>query len=67
VLVGHKGALWLEAVTTGVTAHGSMPGKGVNAVYKAARAIAALQDSRVTLLVLAMSPRPRHILPMRQC
>ncbi|HXZ46522.1 MAG TPA: M20 family metallopeptidase [Pseudolabrys sp.] len=43
-LVGHKGALWLEAVTTGVTAHGSMPEKGVNAVYKAARAVTALQD-----------------------
>jgi succinyl-diaminopimelate desuccinylase len=43
-LVGHKGALWLEAVTTGVTAHGSMPEKGVNAVHKAARAITALQD-----------------------
>ena len=41
VLVGHKGALWLEAVTTGVTAHGSMPEKGVNAVYKAARAATA--------------------------
>jgi succinyl-diaminopimelate desuccinylase len=44
LLVGHKGALWLEAVTTGVTAHGSMPEKGVNAVYKAARAATALQD-----------------------
>jgi succinyl-diaminopimelate desuccinylase len=43
-LVGHKGALWLEAVATGVTAHGSMPEKGVNAVYKAARAVTALQD-----------------------
>jgi succinyl-diaminopimelate desuccinylase len=43
-LVGHKGALWLEAVTTGITAHGSMPEKGVNAVYKAARAVTALQD-----------------------
>lgn len=43
-LVGHKGALWLEAATTGVTAHGSMPEKGVNAIYKAARAIAALED-----------------------
>ncbi len=43
-LVGHKGALWLEAVTSGLTAHGSMPEKGVNAVYKAARAITALQD-----------------------
>jgi len=43
-LVGHKGALWLEAVTTGVTAHGSMPQKGINAVYKAARAVTTLQD-----------------------
>lgn len=43
-LVGHKGALWLEAVTTGITAHGSMPDKGVNAVHKAARAVTALQD-----------------------
>lgn len=43
-LVGHKGALWLEAVTTGITAHGSMPEKGVNAVYKAARAVTALQE-----------------------
>ena len=43
-LVGHKGALWLEASTTGVTAHGSMPEKGVNALYKAAHAITALED-----------------------
>ena len=43
-LVGHKGALWLEAETKGVTAHGSMPEKGINAIYKAARAIAALQE-----------------------
>ena len=43
-IVGHKGAFWVEAVTTGVTAHGSMPEKGVNAVYKAARAVAKLED-----------------------
>ncbi|MBE0616463.1 MAG: M20/M25/M40 family metallo-hydrolase, partial [Proteobacteria bacterium] len=34
-LVGHKGALWLRGTTRGVTAHGSMPERGVNAVYKA--------------------------------
>jgi succinyl-diaminopimelate desuccinylase len=44
VMVGHKGALWLEAEATGVTAHGSMPEKGVNAVYKAARAVSALEQ-----------------------
>lgn len=34
VVVGHKGALWLEIVAVGKTAHGSMPGQGVNAVEK---------------------------------
>ena len=37
--VGHKGALWLKAVLSGITAHGSMPERGDNAVYKAARAV----------------------------
>ena len=43
-LAGHKGALWLKAVTRGVTAHGSMPELGVNAVFKAARAVSRLED-----------------------
>ena len=42
-LVGHKGSLWLEIQTTGVTAHGSMPEKGVNAIYKAVEAVTKLQ------------------------
>jgi succinyl-diaminopimelate desuccinylase len=42
--VGHTGALWLEARTTGVTAHGSMPELGVNAVYKAADALLKLRN-----------------------
>ncbi|MEX2029523.1 MAG: M20 family metallopeptidase [Anaerolineales bacterium] len=41
--VGHKGALWLEGRATGVTAHGSMPERGINAIYKAARAVRALE------------------------
>jgi succinyl-diaminopimelate desuccinylase len=45
-LVGHKGALWLRARTRGVTAHGSMPEKGLNAIYAAARAVAALESFR---------------------
>jgi succinyl-diaminopimelate desuccinylase len=44
--VGHKGAFWLNARTKGVTAHGSMPEKGVNAVFKAARAVAVLEKFR---------------------
>src|SRR5438105_7736272 len=42
-LVGHKGALWLRLTLKGVTAHGSMPHLGVNAAYKAARVLTALQ------------------------
>ncbi|MCC9624004.1 M20 family metallopeptidase [Thalassospira sp. MA62] len=42
--VGHKGALWMTARTDGVTAHGSMPELGVNAIYKAARAVTKLED-----------------------
>ena len=34
--IGHKGALYLNAVTTGITAHSSMPHLGDNAIYKAA-------------------------------
>jgi succinyl-diaminopimelate desuccinylase len=44
--VGHKGAFWLHARTRGVTAHGSMPEKGVNAVYKAAKALVQLESFR---------------------
>jgi succinyl-diaminopimelate desuccinylase len=43
-MCGHKGALWLKAMTRGITAHGSMPDKGVNAVYKAARAVSKLEE-----------------------
>lgn len=42
-VIGHKGSLWIEALTTGVTAHGSMPDKGINAIYKAALAVTKLQ------------------------
>jgi succinyl-diaminopimelate desuccinylase len=43
LLAGHKGVLWLEGTARGVTAHGSMPEQGENAVYKAARAALALE------------------------
>jgi len=43
-LLGHKGIMWLEAITSGVTAHGAMPELGDNAVYKAARAVGKLEN-----------------------
>ena len=45
-VLGHKGALWLRARVRGVTAHGSMPERGVNAVVKAARAVLKLAEVR---------------------
>jgi succinyl-diaminopimelate desuccinylase len=42
-LLGHKGALWLKLRAKGVTAHGSMPERGDNAIYKIAAAALALQ------------------------
>lgn len=41
--VGHKGALWLRGQTLGRTAHGSMPERGDNAIYKAMRAVDTLR------------------------
>ncbi len=40
--VGHKGAYWLKVRTSGITAHGSMPERGVNAIGKAARVVERL-------------------------
>lgn len=42
--VGHRGAFWLRMTASGKTAHGSMPEHGINALYKAARAVAKLED-----------------------
>lgn len=41
-LLGHKGALWLQASARGVAAHGAMPEHGVNAVRKAAEIVRRL-------------------------
>jgi succinyl-diaminopimelate desuccinylase len=42
-MVGHKGSIKFHAAFRGVSAHGSMPQLGVNAIYKAASAIAKLE------------------------
>lgn len=46
--IGHKGALYLKASIKGKTAHSSMPGLGVNAIYKAARCISKIETFRFT-------------------
>ena len=54
-LIGHKGALWLRGVSRGVTAHGSTPELGVNAVYAACRAVGKIED-------FGFNVRPHEIL-----
>lgn len=43
-LIGHKGALWLRAISRGVTAHGSTPELGVNAIYAACKAVGEVEN-----------------------
>ena len=40
---GHNGVLWLEIEVQGKAAHGSQPGKGINAFEKTAELVSALQ------------------------
>jgi succinyl-diaminopimelate desuccinylase len=42
-MVGHKGALWMKAETSGRTAHGAMPELGDNAIHHAVDAIQKLR------------------------
>lgn len=49
VAVAHKGALWLELTTLGKAAHASLPHKGVNAVEKMAKVIAAFDRLKAEL------------------
>src|SRR3954447_27089914 len=51
--VGHKGVLFARATTEGVSAHGSAPHLGRNAIYPLARAVAALSE-----LALDAEPDP---------
>jgi len=48
-ICGHKGALYLWIKVTGVTAHSSMPEKGDNAIYKAARAISKIENYKFNI------------------
>ncbi len=56
--VGHKGLAWFEVETTGVTAHGSMPEEGDNAIVKMAQAIGDLQHFRFPVESHAVMGQP---------
>ncbi|MBY0120488.1 M20 family metallopeptidase [Bacillus sp. S/N-304-OC-R1] len=47
IVVGHKGALWLEISTFGKTAHGAMPHQGINAVDHMVEVIKVLDRLKI--------------------
>ena len=56
--VGHKGLAWYEVETHGVTAHGSMPEVGDNAIVKMAGVIQDLQGFRFPVDQHAIMGKP---------
>jgi succinyl-diaminopimelate desuccinylase len=56
--IGHKGLAWFEVQTHGVTAHGSMPEVGDNAIVKMARVIGDLEDFRFPVESHAVMGKP---------
>ncbi len=56
--VGHKGLVWFEIETEGVTAHGSMPELGENAINKMARVIGDLEQFRFPVETHAVMGSP---------
>jgi len=56
--IGHKGLAWFEVETRGVTAHGSMPEVGDNAIVKMAHAIGDLERFRFPIESHAVMGKP---------
>lgn len=54
--VAHKGVAWYEAEFPGVSAHGSVPKQGINAIYRAVRWIHHLQDVYIPALDRRVHP-----------
>lgn len=47
IVIGHKGALWLEITAYGKTSHGSMPEQGINAVDHIMKIIRVLNEMKI--------------------
>lgn len=54
--IAHKGVAWYEATFQGVSVHGSVPDRGVNAVYHASRWIEYLQSRYIPELGSRVHP-----------
>jgi putative selenium metabolism hydrolase len=61
IALGHKGKAQIAIKTHGVSAHGSAPEKGVNAIYEMAEIIQRVERTNTTLMALG---EPRRTLVM---
>ncbi|GAB7388958.1 ArgE/DapE family deacylase [Bacillaceae bacterium] len=58
--IAHKGVIWGEAIFHGRSVHGSVPEKGINAIYKASDWIAEIQRSYIPALKERCHPLLGH-------
>lgn len=47
IVTAHRGILWLNIITKGKTAHGSMPHEGINAILHMTSLVNALKDLKI--------------------
>lgn len=57
VVTAHKGALWLEILTTGVACHGSTPDQGRNAIYAMRRVLEIIEEKIIPELTRHSHPK----------
>ena len=57
VVTAHKGALWLEVLTSGVACHGSTPEKGRNAIYAMRRVLEIIEEKTIPQLASQAHPK----------
>jgi len=57
VVTAHKGALWLEVLTSGVACHGSTPERGRNAIYAMRRVLEILEEKIIPALAKRAHPK----------
>lgn len=60
VAVAHRGISWFEVVFHGVSTHGSVPDKGINAIYHASRFVRAIEEELVPRLRTRTHPLMNH-------
>lgn len=57
VVTGHKGALWMEILTSGVACHGSTPEQGRNAIYAMRKVLEVLETKAIPELAGLKHPK----------